>query len=464
MIPRKIVKNLPIKISYIKNTPRTNLKMIYTYYFTDDLLNPKEIHEINLLKEKFEKLIIVTTTKNSIKGQNLHYLRIKKIDSNLFIILNLWMKFSYLASKIAESKTDKYFPKRNVYSSNILTRKIVNIVWALKKIPQINRCLPYYEDICLFPIKILNSIGVKRRIEKKRMAIINSLIIHQPLLIFAINSLKLSGVKIIANVKSWDNPFYTQLYRSADFFIVWSEHMWQDIIKVHKIKNKNYLILGSRIFDDFYSIGFNKFIKNEGPEKGLVIGYACAYGKELLGDAEIQLIKLIAEKSLRDGGQQSFLIRPYPTVDKSHYTPLLKLPNVVIQEIEGQQLLRYNFSKERINFGNPFERLSFLRKCDVFMSLGTSFTVEAAIFGIPIFHYFLDKNSRSNKFEKLIFERTDISDHILNYFNTSLPLVNNIKIIDRDFIDNNINNGSMLLEKMGVGIRPIENIKNFMET
>jgi hypothetical protein len=231
---------------------------------------------------------------------------------------------------------------------------------------------------------------------------------------------------------------------------------------IHFIKNKKYLISGSRIFDDFHNIGFNKYHDNQSQRGEITIGYACAYGKELLGDAEIQLIKLIAEKSLRDNSQQRFIIRPYPTAEIAQYLSLLELPNVDIQAIEGEQLLRYKFSEERINFGSPAERLCFLQKCDVFMSLATSFTVEAAIFGLPIFHYYLDEESRFTENEKLIFERIDICDHILNYFNSSLPLVNNINIINWDFISNNANNGNILLKKMGVGIKPFENLTNFV--
>ncbi len=436
---------------------------MYTYYFTDDLLNPKEIYEIQLLKREIKHLIIVTSTEHSIKGIHLHYVRLKKINSNIFFLIKLWMKLSYLFSKTAESNTDIFFPKRNFYSSNILTRLIVNIIWRLKKVSYINNKLPYYEDVCIFPIKLYNSIKNKKFRLNRRAAIVNLLIIHQPMLIVAINLFKISGFKIVASVKSWDNSFYTQIYRSADRFIVWGESMWVDIIKTHKLKNKKYLTSGPRIFDEFYKLGCKKYVCSKMQNSDIIIGYACAYGKEILGDAEIELIKLIAKKSINENLRHRFLIRPYPTVEINQYSPLLELPNITIQAIEGDRRLRYNFSEERINFGSPSERLIYLEKCDVFMSLGTTFTVEAAIYGLPIFHYYLDKNSRLNKCEKLLFERIDICDHILNYFHTSLPVESNLRNINHDFIINYFNNGNTLLNKLGVGLKPFSNLNNFIK-
>jgi hypothetical protein len=58
------------------------------------------------------------------------------------------------------------------------------------------------------------------------------------------------------------------------------------------------------------------------------------------------------------------------------------------------------------------------------LSIATSFTFEAAIFGSPIFQYYIPRNKRRTEHESAIFDRVDISDHILNYFLPYLRVAN----------------------------------------
>ena len=75
----------------------------------------------------------------------------------------------------------------------------------------------------------------------------------------------------------------------------------------------------------------------------------------------------------------------------------------------------------------------------LFLSIATSFTFEAAIFGMPVLQYFVPKEMRHTDHELCFFERLDISDHILNYFLPYLPVAKDtaeliclIKAFERD--------------------------------
>jgi len=60
--------------------------------------------------------------------------------------------------------------------------------------------------------------------------------------------------------------------------------------------------------------------------------------------------------------------------------------------------------------------------CHCFLSIATTFTFEAALFGTPIIQYFVSKDERRTEHESALFERLDISDHILNYLLPYLPV------------------------------------------
>ena len=192
--------------------------------------------------------------------------------------------------------------------------------------------------------------------------------------------------------------------------------MWSDVQRFHQISTTAYHAWGPRPFFNFANAVRRSDRKPNVAPGTVVIGYAAAFCDTLMAEHEVKVVAGIAEDLMTRKIDAKILFRPYPTVNRAIYDPLLSNTNVEIVEIKGPISDRYSDGRETIRFGSDEERIHYLSLCHCFMSIATSFTFEAALFGTPIIQYFVSKNERRTEHESVFFARLDISDHILNYF------------------------------------------------
>jgi hypothetical protein len=201
--------------------------------------------------------------------------------------------------------------------------------------------------------------------------------------------------------------------------------MWRDVQRFHSPDTTAYHIWGPRPFYNFASAVQRSGLSPDSSAGPLVLGYAAAFCDSLMAAHEVEVVASLAEDLLVSGVDAKILFRPYPIVMMSSYEPLLRYPNIEIVDIQGLSTDRYGDGREIIRFGSDEERIQYLSRCHCFLSIATSFTFEAALFGLPVLQYFVPKASRKTKSESILFERLDISDHILNYFIPYLPVAKN---------------------------------------
>jgi hypothetical protein len=389
------------------------------YYLTEDPSNLKEHNEIIYLRS-IGRVVVVTRGEESLVVHD----GVKSLNlpgqSHAFVrAYFLWTKLCYLLARPSNSFTDRGFPTRNVYTGNTALRWLINGLWPVKYIGFINRLLPTYEDLYFTPFKFARLfVRDKRRSTKrfKRIVVHDSLFLRLARFTPFILMARRGGLQTIANVKSWDNPFYSQFVRGANGYLTWSQSMWSDIKRFHNVNTTANHSWGPR---PFYNFANAVRLSNHRPNTAggtIVIGYAAAFCDALMAAHEVHVIAGIAKDLQAMGVDAKILLRPYPIVPKSSYEPLLRYSNIEIVDIQGPSTDRYGDGREIIRFGSDEERIQYLSRCHCFLSIATSFTFEAAIFGLPVLQYFVPKIKRRTEYESIFFERLDISDHILNYF------------------------------------------------
>jgi hypothetical protein len=414
------------------------------YYLTEDSGNLKEANEINYLRT-IGRVVVVTRGGASTAH---HDIGIKRLNlpaqsQPVVSVFFLWTKICYLLCRPSNSLTDKGFPVRNVYTGHQIVRWLINRLWSAKYLPLINKLLPTYEALYFGPFRLARLfVRDKQRSDKRfqRIVVHDSLILRltrfTPFILFA----RRSGMRTVANVKSWDNPFYSQFVQGATCYLTWSQNMWRDVQRFHQLASVANHCWGPR---PFYNFADAVRVTDRRPNRAsgtIVLGYAAAFCDTLMAAHEVQVVAGLAKELLARGTDVKILLRPYPIVPMSSYGPLLAYPNVEIIDIKGPASDRYGDGREIIRFGSDEERMEYLSRCHFFLSIATSFTFEAAIFGLPVLQYFVPKQDRRTEHELEFFGRLDISDHIQEYFLKHLPvvasvaaLVDLVKRIGNDF-------------------------------
>lgn len=339
----------------------------------------------------------------------------------------LWTKVCYLLARPADSFTDRGFPIRNVYTGNPAVRWLINRLWPVKYFGPVSRILPNYETLYFAPFRIARFfVRDKRRSGERfqRIIVHDSLILRLTRFTPFILAARRSGFRTIANVRSWDNPFYSQFARGASGYLTWSQSMWRDVQRFHQVRTTAHHSWGPRPFHTFANAVLHSERRPKDAGGTLILGYAAAFCDTLMAAHEVKVIAGIASDLHAKGVNAKILLRPYPIVPMSSYEPLLRYPNVEIVDIQGPSTDRYGDGREIIRFGSDQERIQYLSRCHCFLSIATSFTFEAAIFGLPVLQYFVPRAARHTEHESRFFERLDISDHILKYFLPYLPVAN----------------------------------------
>lgn len=443
------------------------MKKFIIYYVTEDVNNKKIINELKFLQE-IASVVLITNTQD-IKGikevKKLKILKIKKVDQWKIGAQKIWASLSFVLCKVSNSSSDKKFRVRNVYAGNFIFRFMVNIIFELKKIKFINNILPTYDSMYFMPLNmkywIRTGIGRKSNKDVNRLLIHDALLIRLGTLAGVVKNARYRGIKTLGNVRSWDNPFYTQLTNRADGYLIWSESMWQDIKLVHEVNEKPYFIWGARPFLPFLSAlkNINNELSRLDSEKNTIfVGYAAAFCDVLMGSHEKELIKAVAKIFENEYPNLVILFRPYPVMPDKFYDDLKGFKNILIQEIQGRPVDRYGDGRENIKFGSDDEKASYLKKCNCYLSIGTSFTIEAAIAEIPIVQLYLNPSDRVTIYEKKLFERFDISDHLKRYFLSDLICAKNYyelaSKLSESFIsfDKKLKTENVMIEKIGINL------------
>jgi hypothetical protein len=392
------------------------------YFLTHDLRNKKERNEIEYLS-RVGRVVLVSCSgkRESIAGAR--HLSLGSLTPRVARLYLAWTRIAYLVARIARSSTDLEFPARNIYAGNRLVRTIVNRFWKFKRLSWVNRWLPTYDQVYFAPFRLAALFGRKPRGRSGRY---RRVLVHDALLLrlegFAafIARARRGGVQTVANIKSWDNPFYSQFARSADAFLVWSRGMWADVQSTHELADRPVHVWGARPFFNFsHALSSSQFrAQARGP--GITIGYAAAFCDGHMVAHEVAVVRRIALELQQRLPQAKLLVRPYPILPLSAYGSLAVLPNVEILDIKGELTDRFGDGREFIRFGSDEERLDYLSRCDCFLSLATSFTIEAAMCGLPVVHFFMRPEKCASREEFAVFQRIAISDHLDVYFNREL--------------------------------------------
>lgn len=434
------------------------------YFLTENIDIEKEKNEIEYL-QKAGKVVLISD--NFQKTQNplgLKRIFLKPLSPFLIKFIILWSKICFFLAKIGDTSSDREFTVRNVYTGNKFVRFFINSTWRFKVLSCINSRLPSYDALYFFPFNIYYKILCKKKKESEYTRIL----VHDSL-VFRLNKFPMivvhareNDITTLANIKSWDNPFYSQLAVGASGFLAWSESMWNDVQKVHGLKNKFVHIWGARPFFRYHQ-GLKSFLlqnpsKPEPQNDGkFVIGYAAAFCDEYMGRHEVELIKVIAKNLQKSLPDFTIMFRPYPILPLSFYADLESFSNIKLVGIAGIAT-QYNDGKKihQFHIGSDRERFSFLSRCDCFLSIATSFTIEAAMFEVPIVHFYLAPGATDIFSEYEFFTRIVISDHIMEYFKNELVFADNYKDLvgQIDFVIKNrdvaIKKSNMLLTRMGI--------------
>jgi hypothetical protein len=387
------------------------------YYVTEDLHNEKQRNELEFLQQ-IGRVVMVSTRHAGRNRFGLKQVGLQAVDSFLSRLFNVWIRLALMLGRLAESRMDHEFPIRNVYLDSKLLTSVVNGLWRVKRLPALNRLLPTYDRLFFAPF----AFGARR--SQRCGSRYARIVVHDALLVqvrsFAafIHRMRLDGVATVGVVKSWDNPFYSQLALATDGYFVWSASMQDDVLRTHsKCAAQWFHAWGARPFLGFLdALKQQKIYPRQRSQDQVVIGYAAAFCEPLMVAHEVDVLCGIAEALQRSCPQAHIRIRPYPTIDCGLYDALTSRANVSIVQIGGELVDRFGDGREMIRFGSNEERIEYLAGCDVFLSLGTSFTIEAAMFGLPIFHYFPSAEHRSETAQWELFRRVEISDHLMRYF------------------------------------------------
>ena len=424
----------------------THLAFIF-YYLTEDSGNLKELNEINYLRT-IGRVVVVTRGGKSTAHHD-GFIKKLNLPAQSRVVVSahfLWTKICFLFCRTSNSLTDKGFPLRNAYTGHPLVRWLINRLWPAKYLPLINKILPTYGSLYFAPFQLTRLfVKDKHQSDKrfKRIVVHDSLILRLTRFIPFILLARRSGMHTVAIVKSWDNPYYSQFVHNASGYLTWSESMWRDVQRFHRVGNAAHHVWGPRMFYNFASAVQRSDRKPNVTPGTVVIGYAAAFCDNMMAAHEVKVVAGIATGLEASGVDAKILFRPYPIVPMSSYEPLLDCPNIEIVEIQGPAVDRYGDNREIICFGSDEERIQYLSRCHCFLSIATSFTFEAALFGMPIIQYFVPKNKRANEHESAFFERLDISDHICNYFLSQLSVVEGVASLI-ELIQSFKNNPSML--------------------
>jgi len=406
------------------------------YFLTNDINNPRVEKVITSLDKFYKDKLVILNNKNH-KGVNNFNRKLISISSrNTNKRKYFIFKLTFLISRIALSKNDQNFPERNVYSLTSFSF-IINFLWKIKIF--INDFLPTYNTTLFSLLKSSKISSDQVLFTQKDTFFVDSLLFRNHELINEIKWLSLNS-KLISVVVSFDNPCYSQILYRCSNMLVWSNTMKDSLLRFHPFINPISIIeTGSLLFNTGAVKNIRQLFKISDDKN---VAYGCMFCDEYMLKYELSLI-LYLSKILHQQGYNLY-VRPYPSLDIEFYSSLFNIPNIKLIRSTNKVIIREN------NDGFLYDELlssqiDFLSNCSWFFSLGTSFTIEAAICDMKILQINLNVNK---KWWNEIQTRINLSDHIEIYYNGLFKFDETCNLINlsNDFSSKNIN----MLKKLGI--------------
>lgn len=436
------------------------------YYITNDIHNPTDIVEISRLSEH-NKVIAITNTRknNTIKVKQFV---VKDIQKKLTSIITLWLKLCVIFAQIPNNSIGRRYNELNIYRKSNLIKTALDFTWKFKNISVINKILPKYTSIALIPFQFYK-IKSNNNKYKKDIVVYNSLFINHPEFIYLIRKMRRNGATLVANVRSWDNPYYIQFDTSADFYLTWSSHMDKTIETSQYVKSIKSFNWGPNQFNQLYF--YNN--RQRGIEKknvnSIKIGYAAAFGDSILAFTEYMFICQVSEYLETKGLKHEILYRPYPTINPEVLKNTHQSHNIKFADINSKVTDRYGDGREIIRFGSAQEKYLFLQNCDIFLSFGTTFTIEAFLTNTPIAHLFISEGNLQHASFQSLFKRVEITcihftDYLSNAVNFTSSLEELHEVFNKEF--DSVIDPDLLRQRLGINNleKQINNLQDFFTT
>lgn len=401
------------------------------YYVTDDLRNVRDHAEIRLLQE-VGRVVLVTPPQAGRHPLGLHQVAPPRLSGWRASWLQAWARVSFLLCRVGEGEIDKRFPERNLFTGGPLFRRVVNFFWSIKTWPLLSELLPTYSSLYFAPLRLTKLWPAQhaRGGRYRRVIVFDAVLNRVARFAPFIERQRQHGATLVANVKSWDNAFYTRVATESDGFLVWSPAAWQDLQSTHRLQSTKHVSWGARPFFEFEAQrrAAPPTARQQGP---FTLGYAAAYAHPRMGRSEALVIAALFRHLQHRMPGLRLLFRPYPTHAPDVYAVLQSIPGLQVQPIDSPAQDRFGDGRECIRFGNAQERLAFLGQCDAYLSLATSFTLEACLVGLPILQLALSPDQRHSAAEQELFRWVDISDHLQRYFLQALPVARSYEEVAR---------------------------------
>lgn len=417
-------------------------------FISNDLANKRELFLISKIFPE-SKPIILTTSSYNIDEYKVISKNKSKIFTSFFIF---WSKFSFLLSHPTSARTNAHYIKRAPYITNYFVRSFLDIFFKFKR--TFPNLFLDFNKVLLIPFCYLYFLKFLRPKFKRRVFFDPISVKNPDLWKFIIYFYFHPRYKLIGLVRSWDNPFYAQFFSFADEYYFWSTSMFDDFKKVHRKKVK-YKIIGPALFNSFQEI-CNGISLPLNQKKTINIGYACAFPEPRLAEVEIRLLEYFIHPITKSNINFKVNLRGYPNLTKDFYKKIISNEkHVIVSDFETNPVDRYSDSHERISLDSDAYKLEFLKNQDFFLSLATSFTIEAALANSRIIHIPGAKltNKEFCKYKDIL-DYISTADHITKYFNNSLMLLKHpselkelldIKTDNQDYFNSN----KQLLENLG---------------
>lgn len=368
-------------------------------YVTDDVNNLEKSKRFFFLKNDFDiKLVTSNQNYRVLYGEDVEFLVVK--SNTIDRLKNKLLHFSSLCG----SKFSKLYFFRNYH---VRYRLLINIIHLLKLFLSYFRVLPSYSKVLELCYK--HDARFDKVIDVYDYIIFDSLLINnENFHSFLTRSSYNENVKLIADVYSWDNVHYSSLVYFADYYLLWNPDLKNKLLKNHPLlKNKKFLYTGVQYMNYLVDL-----VPDESNENNYIL-YAAVYPDEITAKEEVKIVIRIADLLLHKFPDVKLYFRPYPSVNKRLYASVLSHPQIIFKEF-GKLQKRFQHAEEVIRVDtNLQDKLNLIANSTCFISLGSTFTFEAAFLGKPIIQLNL-----SDREYKVINRRYKTADHIQATFIT----------------------------------------------
>lgn len=207
------------------------------------------------------------------------------------------------------------------------------------------------------------------------------------------------GMKVFTIMGSWDHPTKMPMGYSSDAVFVWNAYLdcqWK------KYQGDVNIQIGYPFIFDYLLTG-SKFQS----KASLIIYPFTTTSYEYGFDEELSFVNTLIQAGLKYGFD--FLIKPKPEGAYGELDDLKKYSNIIIASIPS------NNKKHRLYFSDQYQknRLKELSMGFMTINIGTTFSIDAALYGLPVMQLDFRTSSTYPKLAK-IQNQIHIKDVLLN--------------------------------------------------